>query len=335
MNPCFAAIFLLISFLSAHAGFCEPLEAYVSNARKEQTKNQRSNYFENKIIYAGSHDDTPITVEISCKSFDQNAHNLLPISAAEGSWSCDGVLIRGADGLPPQGYPQLSKVAVKFGKKIILVPNKYINHLFNPNSQLAAFNLDGVACNQVQVDTSGKFLSLYLGLGDGAVATQVNFEIHDDGCIITDDPEFLQDYVFYKGSINGQKIQISASVIPFAQELHKCVAHSFDGAGESCTIIPATVNGRKILGSSGELPENGRPCLGSLNVQIGEKIISLKTEDLVHIISPNIKKGCEVTLSADGKGVEIRISADHTDKTSIIVTKDGNYDFVSTWYPGP
>lgn len=103
MKACFVAFLPLITFLLAPVSFCEPLEAIVYKAQKEQPENHRPKYWENKIIYSGTHGVMPITVEISCKPFDQNAHILLPVSAAGGSWSCDGVMIRGADGLPPQG----------------------------------------------------------------------------------------------------------------------------------------------------------------------------------------------------------------------------------------
>lgn len=147
------------------------------------------------VIYEAVVSGTPIKVVISEKAFDPTKHKTTEPSKRgtedDPIWipaTIDGKPVIGTDStLPPEGFPQLGRIVVHFGKKKVEVPSSLMSNVFNPHDS-TDFTTE-YAHTVISVSSDAKCVLIDLGVGDGGGSSTTFFAVSADGKSTTERPE--------------------------------------------------------------------------------------------------------------------------------------------------
>jgi hypothetical protein len=151
----------------------------------------------------------------------------------------------------------------------------------------------------------------------------------------------LNDVVVYEGAANGVTIKVTASTRPFDYARHKVgkrTGNEWESDGSD--TWRATIDGEPVIGTMGNEPHEGDSQLAEVVVRIGGKAVRIPAERLAHVISPQLhqipgRAGPTVTASANGKVVQVEIPAGWDKSLPILVSDDGQFQFIRAPNPGP
>ncbi len=127
--------------------------------------------------------------------------------------------------------------------------------------------------------------------------------------------DYAKDVLVYEGSVGATKVKVTASERPFSRAAHKTTDLRNAGSEEKPDWMPATVDGKGVVGTDQTLPEDGLPQLFALTVWFGDKKVSVPSEHLNHIFLPHLdgttfEDGYIDTLvafSSDGKALYLSL----------------------------